>query len=91
MKKPRESKAGRSDDLIKELTLLIRSRYGLICLETMEEERAESLLRHLADFMSLPFFIWSLTRGLQRADLEKTIYGTTDAGQSLDRWMANAT
>jgi len=84
MKKPRESKAGRSDDLIKELTLLIRSRYGLICLETMEEERAESLLRHLADFMSLPFFIWSLTRGLQRADLEKTIYGTTDAGQALD-------
>ena len=71
-------------DLVRELILLIRSRYGLICLETAEEERAESLLRHLADSMSLPFFIWTLSAGLQRADLEKTIYGTTNPKQALD-------
>lgn len=84
MKKSRGRKIRREDDLIKELNLLIRSRYGLICLETVEEERAESLLKHLADYMKLPFFVWTLNRGLQRADLGKTIYGTTDPGLALD-------
>jgi AAA+ superfamily predicted ATPase len=84
MRKPTGKTIRRDDDLIKELNLLIRSRYGLICLETMEEERAESLLKHLADHMKLPFFTWTLNRGLQRADLGKTIYGSTDASLALD-------
>ncbi len=65
-------------DLNKELNLLIRSRYSLIYLETTEEERAESLLKHLSDDLGLPFFIWTPTKGLQRSDFEKGIYGTAD-------------
>ena len=74
----------KDDDLIKELILLIRSRYGLICLETVEEERAESLLKYLSDYMNLPFFIWGVNHGLQRADIAKTIYGTADPKMALD-------
>jgi len=72
------------DDLLKEIKLLIRSRYSLICLETEEEERAESLLKHLADQMGLPLFIWIPTRGLQRADLGKAVYGSIDPKMALD-------
>jgi hypothetical protein len=70
-------------DLNKELSLLIRSRYGLIYLETNEEERAESLLKHLADDLGLPFFIWTLNKGLQRSDFGESIYGTTDLKVAL--------
>ena len=84
MKRFKRSMTLKDNDLIKELTLLIRSRYSLICLETVDEERAESLLKHLADYMHLPFFIWSINHGLQRADLAKTIYGTSDPKVALD-------
>lgn len=53
-------------DPLKDLDLLIRSRYGLIVLETVEEERAETLLRHLADHLRLPLFGWTPTRGIRR-------------------------
>jgi len=84
MKESKKSTALKEDDLIKELTMLIRSRYSLICLETVEEERAESLLKHLADYMHLPFFIWNINHGLQRADFGKTVYGTADPKLALD-------
>jgi MoxR-like ATPase len=71
-------------DVIRELILLIRSRYALIRLETVEEDRAESLLKHLADSMNLPFFTWMLGRGLQRADVGKPVYATADPKQALD-------
>ena len=83
MKRSKKSTTLKDDDLIRELILLIRSRYGLICLETIEEERAESLLKYLADYMNLPFFIWTLNRGLQRANTEKPLYGTADAKVAL--------
>jgi hypothetical protein len=61
-------------DLTNENSLLIRSHYGLVYLETKEEERAGSLLMHVADDLDLPFFIWTPSKGLQRADFGETIY-----------------
>ena len=81
---PAAQNPGVDDELLKELKLLIRSRYSLICLETEEEERAESLLRHLADQMSLPLFVWIPTRGLQRAEVGKSVYGSIDPKMALD-------
>ncbi len=82
---------GRSEyfDLNNELNLLIRSRYSLICLETTEEERAESLLKHLSDDLDLPFFIWTPTKGLQRSDFDKGIYGTADIKVALNHIEAS--
>jgi AAA+ superfamily predicted ATPase len=71
-------------DLNNELNLLIRSRYSLIYLESTEEERAESLLKHLSDDLGLPFFIWTPTKGLQRSDFDKGIYGTADIKVALN-------
>ena len=69
---------------LKEVALFIRSHYGLICLDTIEEERAESLLRYLADEMNLPFFTWSASKGLARADFDGPVYQTTSLSTALD-------
>lgn len=71
-------------DPLRDIELLVRSRHGLIVIDTMEEERATTLLRHVADRVTLPLFVWTRTKGLRRADLENTIYGTTDPAQALE-------
>ena len=67
-------------DILHELEVLIRSRYSLIFFDTREDERAEALLRLLADHMNLPFFTWSTTQGLTRDDLENKspLYNSQD-------------
>ncbi|HEX6135822.1 MAG TPA: AAA family ATPase [Longimicrobiales bacterium] len=70
-------------EALADLELLIRSRYGLIHLDTVEEERAQLLLRHLADRLGIPLFIWSRTRGLCRDGHAQGIYETQDAAQAL--------
>ncbi len=65
-------------DALADLELLLRARYGLIYLETSEEDRAAGLLRHLADAMKLPFFTWSRSKGLARVDRDGAIYDSAD-------------
>jgi hypothetical protein len=65
---------------LQDLALLIRSRYGLIHLDTAEEERAESLLGHLADSLGLTLFVWTRAKALRRAGAGDAVYGTGDAG-----------
>jgi hypothetical protein len=72
------------DDLLRELTLLVRSRYGLIWIKTAEEERMETLIRYLADALNLMLFIWTPTKGLSRDTRDEQIYGTGDAKAALD-------
>ena len=76
-------------DPIVDLELLIKSRYGLIHIDTDEEERVLTLLRHLADHMTLPLFTWSRTRGLRRAGLENGVYDTQDPGNALAHVLAS--
>jgi len=71
------------NDPIRDLELLIRSRYGLLVLDTAEDERAETLLRLAADRLGLAYFTWSRTRGLRRDGGATAIYGTTDPTQAL--------
>jgi SpoVK/Ycf46/Vps4 family AAA+-type ATPase len=70
-------------DPLHDLELLIRSRYGLIVIETAEDERAETILRLAADRASLPLFLWSRTRGLRRDGANSAVSGTTDSAQAL--------
>ena len=63
-----------------DLALLIRSRYGLIHLDTDEEERAESLLSHLADSLGLTLFVWTPAKALRRFGAAEAVYGTGEAG-----------
>ena len=51
-----------------ELELLIRSRYGLILLDTVEDDRAESMLKHIASSLSLHLYTWRRSKGLRRGN-----------------------
>jgi MoxR-like ATPase len=47
-------------------------------VDSTEEERLDDLLRALAAEMRLPFFTWTITRGLQRIDGQGMIHGTAN-------------
>ncbi|HKK27224.1 MAG TPA: AAA family ATPase [Gemmatimonadota bacterium] len=79
------SPAGRDarQDPLDDLELLLRARYGLVVLATDEEDRAGTLLRHLADALDLPLFTWTRTKGLRREGADGAVYGSTDPGKAL--------
>src|SRR5690606_40807230 len=66
-----------------DLELLMKSRQGLIVLDTVEEDRMLTLLRLLADRLTLPLFLWSRTKGLRRDGNDNAVYGTADPAQAL--------
>ena len=70
-------------DLLDELDVLLRTRYGLVLIDTPEDDRAETLLRHAAARRGLPFFVWTRTRGLRRHDLDNLIYDTDAPEKAL--------
>ena len=53
-------------DVAEELELLIRSRYGLIVLDTAEEDRAEAMLKQISSRLSLHYYSWTRSKGLRR-------------------------
>jgi SpoVK/Ycf46/Vps4 family AAA+-type ATPase len=71
-------------DPLEDLDLLLRSRHSIVVLDTPEEDRAESLLKHLGDRLDLPLFVWTPSKGLRRSDKEAGTYGTAELGQALD-------
>lgn len=75
-------------DPLHDIELLLRSRHGLILINTSEEERAATLLRHVADKLQLPLFTWTRTQGLRRAEYEGAVYGTADPAQALSHIAA---
>jgi len=66
------------DDAAREIELLVRSRYPLIVVDTLEEERLRELLGRTADRLDLSLFNWTRTRGLVREGLERGVYDTSD-------------
>jgi AAA+ superfamily predicted ATPase len=76
-------------DALQDLRLLLRSRYGLIYLDTVEEDRAEGLLRHMADALGLPFFTWTRSRGLVRDGLTEPAYQTRDPVKAMGHIAAS--
>ena len=49
-----------------DIELLIRSRYALIVLDTVELEQAESLVKAIAARLSLHYYRWTRSKGLLR-------------------------
>jgi SpoVK/Ycf46/Vps4 family AAA+-type ATPase len=72
-----------AQDVLRDLQLLFRSRYGLICIETEEEDRALALLHHVADRISVPLFTWSRVEGIRRVDRKGAIFETKEAGKAM--------
>ncbi len=53
---------------VHDLRTLIRSCHPLIVIETVEEERVQTMLQSVAAQERMPLFEWSITKGLTRAD-----------------------
>ena len=70
-------------DTLDELDVLLRTRYGLVVIDTPEDDRAETLLRHAAARRGLPFFVWSRTKGLRRHDADNAVYDTQAPEKAL--------
>jgi hypothetical protein len=77
------SRETRVDDSARELELLVRSRYPLIVVDTLEEERLHDLLSRTAMRLRVPLFSWSRNRGLVREGLARGVYDTSDPGKLL--------
>ena len=69
-------------DTVHELQTLVSSYHSLIAIETVEEDRARSLLISVANELRLPFYEWSVGNLLQRLH-GTTIEGTQEASGAL--------
>ena len=58
---------------VQELDTLIRARYPLVYLVTPEEQRMEAILAELAQGHGKALLGWSVARGFQRLDGEKSV------------------
>ncbi len=72
-------------DTVSTLELLVRARYALIVLDTIEPERAEGLVRRIASNLSLHFFGWTRSKGLRRGGEggDPIIDGTAEPHKAL--------
>jgi hypothetical protein len=61
-----------------ELVLLIRSKYPVIFVESIDEEYVVNQLRQITSQLGLIFYQWSVTAGLQRGFREGPYYQTGD-------------
>jgi len=75
-------------DALNDIELLIRSRYGLIYLDTPEEDRAGVLLAHIADRLGVPLFTWTRSKGLSRSDLDEMVYESPDPTKAITHVLA---
>lgn len=53
-----------NDQILNEVLILLKSHYHLINIETVDDDRAEVIVREVSKSLGVPFFIWSLHRGL---------------------------
>jgi hypothetical protein len=61
-----------------ELMLLIKSKYPVIFVESIDEEYVVNQLRQITSQLGLNFYQWSVTGGLQRGFNENPYYQTAD-------------
>jgi SpoVK/Ycf46/Vps4 family AAA+-type ATPase len=78
-------------DPVTDLEILIRSRYGIIHIDTLEDERVQSLLRMVSDRLTVPFFIWTRSRGICRDGHLNGVYDTGDVAKALAHVVASDT
>ena len=56
------------ENLLKEISLYVRSRYPIIYLVTSEENRAEKLVKGVSDLTKKQCFFWTFTDGFYSTD-----------------------
>ena len=75
-------------EVLKDLELLVLSRYPIIAVETYEEERIEEILKRIAAKLGIPLFMWTVTRGLERVGAGNPIYDSQHPLKALGNLAA---
>lgn len=70
-------------EALKDLELLIHSRYPIVAVRTHEEDRLDEIVRRLAARLHLRLHVWTLTDGLRLAGSSAVVAETHDAGRAL--------
>ncbi|MDJ0521514.1 MAG: AAA family ATPase [Planctomycetota bacterium] len=73
-------------DARREIELLVRSRLPFLAVHGADEERIEQLLTGAARSLDMPFYVWTLTRGLLRAGSLRAL----QRGKTLDEALEAA-
>lgn len=67
-----------------DLTLILKSRFPIVTIETHEEPRAQALLERVANLEQWPLWTWSVTQGLKRFMVsESAVYETKELTAAL--------
>ncbi len=75
-------------EAMRDLEILILSRHPIIAVETYEEERIEEGLKHIAATLGIPFFVWTVTGGLERIGEGNAIYDSKHPLKALGNLAA---
>jgi hypothetical protein len=70
-------------DPLHDLEVLIRSRYGALLIDTVEEDRAAALVESAAWRLQVALFVWRRATGLTRAGAANGVYGSQDPRVAL--------
>jgi len=85
-----ERPIGHGSDSARDLEVLIRSRYPVVAVDTLEEDRLVELLGRVARRLDVPLYTWSRTQGLVREGKEQATYDTADPFKMLAHLEAAA-
>ncbi len=67
-----------------DLTLILKSRFPIVTIETHEEPRVQALLERIANLEQWPLWTWSVTQGLKRfMHSESAVYETRELTAAL--------
>ena len=66
-----------------EITLLIKSRYPLVLVDTIDEDYILKALYSISENLSFGFYSWSLTKGLRVGKNENSFYHSSDPATML--------
>jgi SpoVK/Ycf46/Vps4 family AAA+-type ATPase len=81
---------GQGSDSARDLEILIRSRYSVVAVDTLEEDRLVELLGRVARRLDVPLYTWSRTQGLVREGKDQATYDTADPFKMLAHLEAAA-
>ncbi len=70
-------------DEIRDLALILKSRYPIVMIETPEEQYVVSLLSRACNLDELPFFIWNAVEGMRRYNRPDVIPQTFELQEAL--------
>ena len=85
-----ERPIGHGSDSARDLEVLIRSRYPVVAVDTLEEDRLVELLGRVARRLDAPLYTWSRTQGLVREGKDQATYDTADPFKMLAHLEAAA-